>query len=348
MPARFVDDWEGIKERHRAWWRREGYLLQIVAPKKQFVYPPPRDLLQYWTDPEYVVGRWEEYFNSTYFLGDAFPYIFVNLGPTIASAYLGCPLVLQNDTTWQKPIIENAEELLNLQFDPKNEWWQKTLAIISYACQRSQGEYIVSFTDLGGISDILSHLCGPDKLCLYLLEYPEIVRRSLEWVADLWFELYEEQYEIIKNYQDGTCGWLNVWAPGKSYPLQEDFSCMISERMFRDFLLPHIKRQTNFLDFSIYHLDGPGAIQHLDALLELPRLHAIQWVPGAGAPPMPEWLPLLRRIQEAGKGLVLDVPPQDVEALFRELDWRGLCVRTWCGSKEEGERLLDMVERNFV
>jgi hypothetical protein len=63
---------------------------------------------------------------------------------------------------------------------------------------------------------------------------------------------------------------------------------------------------------------------------------------------MPEWLPLLKKIQEAGKGLVLDVPPQDVEILFRELDWRGLCVRTWCGSKEEGERLLDMVERKLV
>ncbi|MGB9876882.1 MAG: hypothetical protein ACPLPS_03860 [bacterium] len=345
MTGDFLVDWVSIKQRHLAWWRGEGYLLQIVAPKKQFDYPPPRDLLQFWADPQYVVGRSEEYFNSTYFLGDAFPYIFVNLGPSIASAYLGCPLVLQTDTTWQKPIVENVEELLNLRFDPENQWWRRTLDIISYACQRSKGRFIVSFTDLGGVSDILSHLCGPDKLCIYMLEYPEIIKNALNWIADLWFKLYEEQYEIIKRYQDVTCGWLSVCAPGRTYPLQEDFSCMISQRMFREFLLPHLEKQTEFLDFSIYHLDGPGAIQHLDALLELPHLHAIQWVPGAGAPPMVEWIPLLKRIQSAGKNIVIDALPQEVESLFKKLDWRGFCVRTWCGSREEGERLLKTVEK---
>jgi len=119
---------------------------------------------------------------------------------------------------------------------------------------------------------------------------------------------------------------------------------MISPKIFRDFFLRHLERQTNFLDYSIYHLDGPGAIKHLDALLELPRLHAIQWVPGAGAPPMREWIPLLKRIQEAGKGLVLDITPEDVKPLLSQLDKRGLCLRTWCSSLEEGEELLRMAE----
>ncbi len=345
MPRRFVVDWNRIKERHRAWWRGEGFLFQIVAPKKPMEYPPPKDLYQYWADPQYVVGRWEEYLSSAYFLGDAFPYIFVNLGPSIASAYLGCPLVLKNDTTWQEPIIDDVEELLNLHFSPENEWWQRTLEIISLACQRAGGEFIVSFTDLGGISDILSHLRGPAQLCLDMIEHPEIIRKAGEWITDLWFNLYEEQYEILKKYQEGTCGWLAIWAPGKSYPLQEDFSCMISPQMFREFLLPHLERQTSFLDYSIYHLDGPGAIKHLDTILELPHLHAIQWVPGAGAPPMRDWIPLLQRIQKAGKRLVLDITPEDVEPLLSALDKRGLCLRTLCASKEEGERLLEMAEQ---
>lgn len=345
MKGRYIKDWQALKERHLAWWRGEGYLFQIVAPKRAPQYPPAKNLEEYWTDPEFVVGRWEEYFASTYFLGDAFPYIFVNLGPTIASAYLGCPLIFQNDTTWQEPIIDDIEQLLNLNFDPNNKWWRRTLEIISLACQRSQGEYIVSFTDLGGISDILAHLYGTLNLCIGMLEHPDIIKRAIEWVAGFWLKLYEEQYEILRNYQDGTCGWLAIWAPGKSYPLQEDFSCMISPQMFRDFLLPQLKRQTEFLDHSIYHLDGPGAIQHLDALLELPRLQAIQWVPGAGAPPMREWLPLLKRIQEAGRNLVLDVTPEDIQPLITNLDIKGLCLRTWCGSKEEAEELLRSVER---
>lgn len=345
MSKFFQIDWKGLKERHTSWWKGEGFLFQIFAPRKPYSYPPPRDLYQYWIDPEYVVGRWEEYFASTYYICDAFPCIFVNLGPSIASAYLGCPLILQPDTTWQEPIIKNVDELLNLNFTPENKWWQKTLAIISLACQRAQGDYIVSFTDLGGISDILSHLRGPAQLCLDLIEHPDIIKQASEWIRNLWFKLYEAQYEIIRKYQDGTCGWLTVWAPGKSYPLQEDFSCMIGPEMFREFFLPHLEKQTNFLDYSIYHLDGPGAIQHLDALLELPKLTAIQWVPGAGAPPMREWIPLLKKIQEAGRRLVLDITPDDVVPLLSQLDRKGLCLRTWVPTKEEGEELLLLAER---
>ena len=48
-------------------------------------------------------------------------------------------------------------------------------------------------------------------------------------------------------------------------------------------------------------LDGPDAIRHLDSLLSLPKLSGIQWIPGAGSPSVSEWIPLLKRIQKAGK-----------------------------------------------
>ena len=34
-------------------------------------------------------------------------------------------------------------------------------------------------------------------------------------------------------------------------------------------------------DAPIFPLDGPGAVRHVDALLEGEELDAIQWVPGA-------------------------------------------------------------------
>lgn len=45
-------------------------------------------------------------------------------------------------------------------------------------------------------------------------------------------------------------------------------------------------------------------MRHVDALLALPKLDGIQWIPGAGAPPVSEWIPLLEHIQAAGKLVV--------------------------------------------
>ncbi len=343
----YKEDWEEAKERILAWWQGEivdRVVMQVWAPRKAVDYPPPRDLEQMWSDPEYVIGRWKAWCEGTAFLGEAFPAFWPNLGPTIASAYLGCPLIFMPETTWQEPIIEDPSQYERIEFQSQNKWWNLTLEMITLACEQGKGEYLVGFTDLGGVGDILSHLRRPDRLCLDLLEDPEVVERAVKYLTDLWLRLYEEQYAIIRRYQEGTFGWLTLWAPGKSYPLQEDFSCMISPSMFRRFFLPELEAQTNYLDYSIYHLDGPGAIKHLDALLELPKLKAIQWVPGSGAPPMPYWIPLLKRIQEAGRNLVLDVSPSDVEPLLEHLSPKGMCLRIWCASLEEGEHLLKMGE----
>ncbi len=101
------------------------------------------------------------------------------------------------------------------------------------------------------------------------------------------------------------------------------------------------------LERSIFHLDGPDAVKHLDALLEIPELDAIQWVPGAGKPPALGWLPLLRRVQAAGKSLHISSPPEDVEALAEALAPQGLMISVegTFASREEGEQFIRQVER---
>lgn len=47
--------------------------------------------------------------------------------------------------------------------------------------------------------------------------------------------------------------------------------------MYDDFCLPGMKEVARHFEFSIYHLDGEGALRHLDSILEIPGLRAIQW-----------------------------------------------------------------------
>jgi hypothetical protein len=84
---------------------------------------------------------------------------------------------------------------------------------------------------------------------------------------------------------------------------QCDASCMISPELFERFELPSLAHELAGLDASIYHLDGPGAIRHLEAICSLEKLDMIQWVPGAGQDDK-DWSDLRRRIDELGKGQI--------------------------------------------
>ena len=58
---------------------------------------------------------------------------------------------------------------------------------------------------------------------------------------------------------------------------------------------------------NIFHVDGKGMLRHLDRILEVPQIQAIQWVQGVGDDlPILQWLPVIRKIQAAGKGVVVD------------------------------------------
>jgi hypothetical protein len=75
--------------------------------------------------------------------------------------------------------------------------------------------------------------------------------------------------------------------------------------MFDEFVLEDTAASCNHVDRSIYHLDGPGALQHVPTLLAIEKLDCVQWIQGAGAPLPSHWIDLLRRIQDAGKTVQL-------------------------------------------
>ncbi len=65
---------------------------------------------------------------------------------------------------------------------------------------------------------------------------------------------------------------MGVWSDRPSIDLQNDFSCMISPKMFDDIFLPSLEQQTRWVERTIYHLDGPRRSATWNSLLSLPRL----------------------------------------------------------------------------
>ena len=81
---------------------------------------------------------------------------------------------------------------------------------------------------------------------------------------------------------------------------------MISQDDYRRFVQPFIREQCQKIDYTLYHLDGVGAMHHLPALLEIEELNAIQWTPGVGEPQggSPKWYDLYKKILAGGKSVM--------------------------------------------
>jgi len=341
---RYKEDWEMTKKRLLAWWEREivdRVVIQVRAPRPEArKVVPPANLIQRWTDVDYVLDAAEERMRLTYYGGDAFPAYWPNLGPDIFAAFLGCDLEFGEHTSWSVPLVREWDELKGVVFDKRNEWWQLCQRMLEEGGQRFAGDAVLGFTDIHGGGDGVAALRDPQMLALDMIDHPVEVQRAMSLVEDVWFQVYEAELEVIRRYSEGATTWMNLWHPGRWYPVSCDFICMISREMFHEFILPELLAEINYLDRSIFHLDGPRALIHLDDLLAIEKVDAIQWVPGANSGPIAQWFPILKKIQAAGKGLQLHIEATELEGVLAELSPRGLCISTAAESIEQAEAII--------
>ena len=170
--------------------------------------------------------------------------------------------------------------------------------------------------------------------------------RALSEVRALYKPIYEALFEAGNMGRRGSIGWAPFYCEGRFATIQCDYICLIGPKQARRFALPAIDEEASYLDHCVYHLDGPGALVHLDDLLAIRGIDVIQWVPGDGKPPMIKWLDLLKRIQAAGKGLQIPASPEEVKLFHRELKPEGVLYCVNCSSVEEADGLIDWLERN--
>lgn len=345
------DDWEGAQARLMAWWECEVLdraCVQVTAPRDGVTrreIPAPATVAEQWTDLDYVVESQGERIRCTYYGGEAFPLFNPNLGPDIFAAFLGAPIHFAEDTSWVDPIIDCWEPAPAFALDKRNEWYVMQMELLRRAQEAGRGKWITGIPDTHSGGDALSALRGRQALCFDLVDDEDAVAAAMRSLEPIVVEVYEDFYPTVEYEQYGSSsGWLPTWGAGRCNVIQCDFIALISPAMFEKHFLHELALQAQWLDRTIYHLDGPDCIRHVDMLMTIPQIRAIQWVPGAGAPPMPYWMPLLKRIQAAGRGLHLLTEPEHVETLLRELSPKGLMVQTSVASEAEAKELVRAVE----
>ena len=352
---RYKEDWEKAKERLAALWENEiidRCCISVIAPRNDSNYiepvPPVKyeDLISYYTDPEAILERKINKFENMYFGGEAIPCIMTSIGTGGHAAYTEyCNYKFAPDTVWFFPAIDDWETK-PVKFNPQSEALSIQKKAMKFLAEAGRDKFFVSMPDNCGSIDALGHLRGSDNLLVDMVERPETVKASIKAMVEILKNAGNDLFEIIRENNDNgsTHGWMHTWSKGRHAQLQCDLSVMISPQMYEEFVLPELEETAAWLDHAIYHLDGMEQIKHLDMILSVKKINLIQWTPVAGQPLTSEFIPVLQKIQAAGKGLVLLPEIWEVEKLLSELSQQGLylIVRT-AQSESEAKELIKKV-----
>ena len=344
-------DFDAAQKRWRALFAGEVIdrpVISIVAPRKGFEnVPRPHSIAGHDGRIDEAIDSIESWVTTRYWGGDAVPCTWPNFGPDLFAAVVGAEMHFRpsEGTSWVTPFVENWADALPLRLDTTSELWQRFTTFMRRQAERARGRWIVGATDLHGNMDLLSAIRSPEKLCMDILDQPDLVERAMQEARRLFPIVSDALYEAGDMASTGSTGWIPMYSEKNFNVIQCDFICMISNEQFKTFVLPALREESEYFAQTIYHLDGPGALHHVDDILSLPRVNAVQWVPGAGAKPLCEWIDLLRKIQ-ATKIVHICCQVDEIEYFHRQLGPHNVFYDCQAASEEEALRAVEWLEKN--
>ena len=338
----------------------EGGYLDQICQGKYYNMPEElkwKDMEDKYQNPQRIVDRYRYFCQTHAFLGESFPNLNIDFGPGSLASYLGSEIGFKEDTVWFNKCLDGWDGVPKLTFDPENKWFKKHLQFAK-DCQALAGDdFYVDMPDLMENIDVLASLRGAQDILFDLLDEPEMIGERIQEVTDIYYEYYDRFYDVIKDEEGGNAYTVfQIWGPGRTVKLQCDFSAMMSPEDFRKYIQPSLRSQSENVDHVLYHLDGPAAIKHMDALMEIEGIDALQWTSGDAGPDgtLPDWDVIYDKAIAAGKSIWVKVYSGEFEDWIRNVDRivnkygsHSLFLLFPEMSMEQAAYLLDYADRNW-
>jgi 5-methyltetrahydrofolate--homocysteine methyltransferase len=349
----FRDNFERIKEQYRLWWRMENrrpLVYMSVRESGPFGGPAfdPADPAAWHLDADVVFEHKLAVLEKWHYdgIGEGFPFLYPNFP---VPAFFGATPVFSEATIWHRRIETAGDPYDAIHFDESNPWWRRSMAFLERLAEMAEGHFLLSLPNLYAPFDVIELLVGAEVLCLDMIDRPDHVKAARDRVLPAFIAQHDAEWDLLRKRVDGCgCGFLSIWCPGRGLSLQCDFSYMISGEMFDEFIMPEVEAQVASADYTMYHLDGPCAAHHADALLKVDKLDGFQWQKGANGGATLDWIPLLQKMQKGGKRIMVDGSPDEVVELSDTLAPEGLLLIVNVPDEQSAQELMNRICRRFV
>lgn len=362
---KYKENWTESKQRWTQYWQRAntGRPIMHLVGKKPDATPLPeemqaKDLHDRYLSAQGKVQRFRHYCENHVFLAESFPNLSVDFGPGSVAAYLGSDIIFSEDTVWFEPFVKDWTTYPDIVFDPENKWWKKHYQLVKEVQKLAGDDFYVAIPDLMENIDVLASMRGMQDMIFDMIDHPEEVLKRIYQVNDVYFEYFDRFYDVVKNEKDGGSCYtvFQIWGEGRTAKLQCDFSALMSPDNFREFIQEPLRQQAQKVDNVLYHLDGPDAIKHMDALMEIKEIDALQWTSGDHGPDgtLEDWDVIYDKARRAEKALWIRVYSgkyddwvRGAERIIKKYGSKGLFLMFPNMPLEQAEELLQYAEKNW-
>jgi len=362
---KYKNNWNETKEKFTNWWahKNTGRPLMVVVARKPGASEELPEELAYRTmeekyrDAEHMVRRYRYFCENHEFLAESFPNMSADFGPGSVASYIGSDITFNEETVWFNEFVEDWTAIPPLVFYPENKWWKEHYALVKKARELAGDDFYIGIPDLMENIDVLASLRGAQDMIFDMIDEPEEVEERIRQVSNIYFEYYDRFYDLVKDSENGSCYTVfQIWGEGKTAKLQCDFSAMMSPTNFRDFIVQPLREQGAKINNVLYHLDGPDAIKHMDALMEIDEIDALQWTSGDHGPDgtLEDWYVIYDKARKAGKSLWIKVYTgglnewiAGVDKLVERYGSHSMFLHFPVMSMEEADILLSHAQKNW-
>ena len=298
-----------------------------------------------WLDVDFQVNTFINSLEKTEFLAETFPVFWPNLSALAYILFLGQTAVFDDVTAWTFPCIDDLENLPPLKIKWEGKYFKAVAAMTQRALELAEGKFMVGYPEMYAGIDCTAMLRGAENLCLDLILQPEPVKHLINLVFAEFPRVYNYFDRILKENNQLSVTWMNLPSFETFHVLACDFVTNISPVHFDEFCMPFVHKEAKLFKHNVFHLDGPGVARHLEAILTLPNLQAIHWVQGYGSDePIMQWHPLIKKIQEAGKSVIVDLKEHELDEFMMKVDPKGILL--WIPAEPSIQKdILERVKR---
>jgi len=260
-------------------------------------------------------------------------------------AMLGCRLLRNGESIWAEERKAPLEELADIGIEDSDPWLSTYLAFVRVLTEQAKGGYPVGLPILRGITDLIGVLRGASDALIDNIENPEAIRRIARRCAEAMIKVTKAHHRAAGTYRGGYfIEQYSLWAPGPLARMQEDATAVYSPRLYADNILETDRMIAKEFPYSLLHLHV-SSLFLLKEFLSIEEIGVFQINRDVGEMGLPEMLPFLKTIQEAGRRIYLRGPltADDFRFIERNLSPNGLMIQSVLGSIEEARDLADRV-----
>lgn len=238
----------------------------------------------------------------------------------------GCRMRVLPDSILGEEQCLTLHQASSLALDRDNPWFQKYVEFGVALVAAAGGRFPVSHSAELGPTDLHALLRGHTRSIMDLVDEPERAAEILWRLAEFFCQVQQEFWTHVPLFHGGYFdAQYSLWSPEPIMRLQEDATAVYSPALYRKFVQPVDRALAARFPCSFMHLHSTSMFL-LDAFIEIREIQCFQINKDALGPSTAAMIPHYRKVQTAGKPLLIrgSFSADEARLLLDSLDPRGL------------------------